>query len=152
MTDMLVRLYAVDEVPAVAGVTLRRPLMPERHRVLSWIGERFSPGWVSECEGAFALRPIACIIALREQELLGFGVYDSTALGVMGPFGVGEAARGSGIGRAICLAIAHEMRGRGYQYGVIGGAGPKAFYERALGATEIADSEPGMYRGMLPLR
>jgi ribosomal protein S18 acetylase RimI-like enzyme len=149
MSDMLVRLYAVDDVPAVPGVTLRRPLMPEQHRVLQWIGERFSPGWVSECQGAFALRPIACIIAVRDAEILGFGVYDSTALGVMGPFGVSEAARGSGIGRAICVAVAHEMRARGYQYAVIGSVGPRDFYERALGATDIADSEPGMYRGML---
>lgn len=149
MSDMLVRLYAVDDVPSVPGVTLRRPLMPEQHKVLQWIGERFSPGWVSECQGAFALRPIACIIAVREQEILGFGVYDSTALGVMGPFGVGEEARGSGIGKAICLAVAHEMRARGYQYAAIGSVGPSAFYERTLGATHIADSEPGMYRGML---
>lgn len=152
MTDMLVRLYAVDDVPSVSGVTLRRPLMPERHLLLSWIGERFSPGWVSECAGAFALRPIACIIAVRDQEILGFGVYDSTALGVMGPFGVSEAARGSGIGRAICLAIAREMKAKGYAYAVIGAAGPRQFYERALAATEIADSEPGMYRGMLDVR
>lgn len=152
MTDMLVRLYAVDDVPNVAGVTLRRPLMPERHVLLSWIGERFSPGWVSECAGAFALRPIACIIAIREQEIVGFGVYDSTALGVMGPFGVSEAARGSGVGRAICLAIAHEMKAKGYQYAAIGAVGPRRFYERSLGATEIAGSDPGMYRGMLPLR
>jgi hypothetical protein len=149
MSDMLVRLYAVDDVPTLAGVTIRRPLMAEQHTVLEWIGERFSRGWVSECQGAFALRPIACVIALRDSEILGFGVYDSTALGVMGPFGVSEAARGSGIGGGICLAVAHEMRGRGYQYAVIGGVGPKAFYERTLGATEIADSEPGMYRGML---
>jgi hypothetical protein len=152
MTDMLVRLYAVDDVPSVPGVTLRRPLMPERHLVLAWIAERFSPGWVSECAGAFALRPIACIIAVREQEILGFGVYDSTALGVMGPFGVGEAARGGGIGRAICLAVAHEMRAKGYQYAAIGAVGPREFYERTFGATEIAGSDPGMYAGMLPVR
>jgi ribosomal protein S18 acetylase RimI-like enzyme len=149
MSDMLVRLYAVDDVPSVPGVTVRRPMMPEQHTVLEWIGERFSRRWVSEAQGAFALRPIACIIALRDTEILGFGVYDSTALGVMGPFGVSEAARGSGIGRAICLAVAHEMRSRGYQYAVIGSVGPKAFYERTLGATEIADSDPGMYRGMI---
>jgi hypothetical protein len=151
MTDMLVRLYAVDDVPSLAGVTLRRPLMPERHVLLAWIGERFSPGWVSECAGAFALRPIACIIAVREQEILGFGVYDSVALGVMGPFGVSEAARGGGVGRAICLAVAHEMKAKGYQYAAVGGVGPRRFYERALGATDIAGSDPGMYRGMLPL-
>lgn len=149
MTDMLVRLYAVGDLPSLPGVTLRRPLMPEQHRVLDWVGARFSRGWVSECQGAFALRPIACIIALREGEILGFGVYDSTALGVMGPFGVGEEARGAGVGRALCVAIAHEMRGRGYQYAVIGGAGPRDFYARTLGATEITDSEPGMYQGML---
>jgi hypothetical protein len=149
MTDMLVRLYAVGDVPAVPGVVVRRAMVPERHLVLPWIGERFSPSWVSECEGAFALRPVACVIAVREQELLGFGVYDSTALGVMGPFGVGEAARGAGVGRAICLAVAHEMRAKGYQYAVIGAVGPREFYERTFGAVAIPDSEPGMYRGML---
>jgi hypothetical protein len=149
MTDMLVRLYDVADAPPPAGVSIRRALMPEKSRVLSWIGERFSPGWVAECEGAFALRPIACVIALREQELLGFGVYDSYALGVMGPFGVGEDQRGSGVGRSLCVAVAREMSARGYQYAVIGQVGPQSFYERALGAIEIADSEPGMYRGML---
>ncbi len=149
MSDMLVRLYAIAETPELPGVTLRRALMPERHHVLRWVREHFSEAWVSECEGAFALRPVACVVALRGQELLGFAVYDSTALGVLGPLGVAESARGAGVGRALCVAVAQEMRSKGYQYGVIGWVGPAAFYERCLGATTIADSEPGMYRGML---
>jgi len=33
----------------------------------------------------------------------------------------------------------------GYAYGIIGGAGPTEFYERAVGATVILDSVPGIY-------
>jgi hypothetical protein len=149
MTDMLVRLYDVADAIAPDGVSVRRALTPEKALILRWIRERFSATWVAECEGAFALRPVACVVALRGQELLGFGVYDSMALGVMGPFGVDEAQRGSGVGRALCVAVAREMSAKGYQYAAIGQVGPKEFYERALGAVEIAGSEPGMYRGML---
>lgn len=149
MTDMLVRLYDVPALAEADGFVVRRALTPEKARILSWIGRRFSPGWVSECEAAFALRPVSCVIALREQELLGFGVYDSLALGVMGPFGVRDDQRGTGVGRAICLAVAEQMLGKGYQYAVIGQVGPRAFYERVLGAVEIAGSDPGMYRGLL---
>jgi hypothetical protein len=41
------------------------------------------------------------------------------------------------------------MRSKGHHYAVLGWVGAAAFYERCLGATTIADSEPGMYRGML---
>jgi hypothetical protein len=33
----------------------------------------------------------------------------------------------------------------GYAYGIIGGAGPTQFYERAVGATLIVESVPGIY-------
>ena len=33
----------------------------------------------------------------------------------------------------------------GYAYGIIGGAGPTEFYERAVSATLIPESVPGIY-------
>ena len=33
----------------------------------------------------------------------------------------------------------------GYVYGIIGGVGPAEFYAKAVGATLIADSSPGIY-------
>src|SRR5437868_3468718 len=103
MTDMLVRLYAVPASQPVSGVIIRRPLMPERHLLIEWVTKRFSKRWASECAGAFALRPIAGVVAIVDRQLSGFGVYDSTALGIMGPIGVREDLRGRGVGAAIVI-------------------------------------------------
>jgi hypothetical protein len=41
------------------------------------------------------------------------------------------------------------MREMGYVYGVIGRAGPIEFYQKAVGATVIPDSDPGIYTDLL---
>ncbi len=67
------------------------------------------------------------------------------------PIGVGEAARGKKVGKALLLACLHDMRVQGYGYAVIGGAseGVADFYRKTVGATIIEDSSPGIYKGML---
>ena len=80
---------------------------------------------------------------------------ESTARGVFGPTGVMKSARGQGIGLALLLRAMEDLRDRGYVYGIIGGAGPKEFYEKAVGAIPIANSlvkktgETGIYQDML---
>jgi hypothetical protein len=37
----------------------------------------------------------------------------------------------------------------GYAYAIIGDVGPSEFYERTVGATQIPNSEPGIYAGLL---
>ncbi len=61
-----------------------------------------------------------------------------------------EEERGRGVGRALLLACLWGLREMGYVYGIIGGVGPAEFYERAVGATLIPDSTPGVYAD--PLR
>lgn len=39
--------------------------------------------------------------------------------------------------------------GEVYGYAIIGWVGPAEFYAKAVGAVEIPDSTPGVYRGML---
>ncbi|MEO8397022.1 MAG: GNAT family N-acetyltransferase, partial [Chloroflexota bacterium] len=53
------------------------------------------------------------------------------------------------IGKALLLACLHDMLAQGYGYAIIGWAGPVEFYVNAVGAIEIPDSRPGVYRGML---
>ena len=153
MPDILVKLYELPNLDRsrtdAAGVTVRRPIAPEKHIVTDWIGQHFERAWVSEAERSFANQPITCFIAARDQELLGFACWDATALGVWGPTGVAEAARGKGVGAALLLATLHAMREQGYAYAVIGGAGPVEFYERIIGGIVIPGSWPGLYRGML---
>lgn len=156
MTDMLVRLYALpDAAPlrerlAGQGVLIRRCNPYEAHILEDWVGRNFSPKWVSECRIAMAHSPAGCIIATRQQRIIGFACFDVTARGFIGPMGVGDDERGSGIGRALLITAAEQLRALGYAYGIIGGAGPCAFYEHCVGAWPIPDSSPGIYVDLLP--
>ncbi|GAA5494972.1 Acetyltransferase (GNAT) family protein [Rubritalea squalenifaciens DSM 18772] len=156
MIDMLVNLYELPDSREIyekveqQGITLRRARAYERHIVAEWVGRHFSPKWVSEVKIAFSRQPVACFIATKDKEILGFACIETTAKGFYGPTGVGEAARGTGIGKALLFMCMEALRESGYVYGVIGGVGPREFYEKVCGATEIPNSDPGIYRDILP--
>jgi predicted GNAT family acetyltransferase len=156
MIDMLVRLYDLPpsaelyERVTSAGIVLRRPGAYERHLVADWVGENFSAKWKSEVEVAFARQPVSCFIATREQKILGFACYDTSAKGFFGPTGVAEAARGTGIGKALLFKALEGLRESGYAYGFIGGVGPREYYEKACGAVAVPGSDPGIYADLLP--
>jgi hypothetical protein len=113
------------------------------------VRQHFGEGWASECEVSFARLPISCFRAQRGQDVLGFACYDATAKGLFGPTGVLERERKQGIGTALLLVTLHAMAAEGYAYGIIGGAGPAAFYAKAVGAVPIAGSTPGIYANLL---
>ncbi|MBT8038030.1 MAG: GNAT family N-acetyltransferase [Verrucomicrobiae bacterium] len=156
MIDMLVRLYALPDTREMyagveeQGVILRRARAYERHIVAAWAGEHFSPKWESEVKVAFSRQPLTCYIATKDKEILGFACYETTAKGFFGPTGVSEQARGMGLGKALLFKCLEGLKDLGYVYGVIGGVGPRAFYEKACGAVEIEGSDPGVYRDILP--
>jgi len=153
--DMLVKLY---ELPASAatfdrlradGIAIRRALAPEKHKITLWVRDHFEEGWVGETEIAFARQPISCFIAVEEGRILGFACHDATLRNFFGPTGVEPQARNKGIGAGLLLACLEAMREQGYGYAIIGGAGPAAYYAKAVGAVPIEGSEPGVYRGLL---
>lgn len=153
--DMLIRLYDTElggERPTVvAPLTLRKPLGAEHDLVVAWVAQQFGAGWASEARAALTHRPITLYIATQGEPaaMLGFCAYDATARGLVGPIGVAEQARGSGIGAALLSACLHDMRAVGYAYAVVGAVGAPEFFHRVAGATEIERSTPGIYRGML---
>lgn len=155
MTDMLVKLYALPELEplikqqAELGIAIRRAMSPEKHIILKWVRTFFGASWESQCDLAMGRHPISCFIAVQENQIIGFACYDGTVKDVFGPTGVSEQCRGQGTGKALLLIALHDMHAQGYVYAVIGGAGPKDFYTKAVGAVEIADSSPGFYQGML---
>ncbi len=156
MIDMLVRLYDLPDAAtlyqdAVAhGVTLRRARAFEKHTVAAFAKTHFSEKWVSEVEVAMSRQPIACFIATRDQQILGFACYDTTQRGFFGPTGVSETARGLGLGKALLFKALEGLRDIGYAYAIIGGVGPKEFYAKTCGAIEIPGSDPGTYSDLLP--
>ena len=80
---------------------------------------------------------------------MGFAGYECTRRSFFGPTGVIENMQGQGLGTALLLACLWGLQEMGYVYAIIGGAGPVEFYEKAVGATVIPDSEPGIYTNLL---
>ena len=167
---MLVRLYALPELaPVLAALTphgleIRRAHQSEKHILADWVRCRFKESWAVGCETALDRRPVSCYIAVAKslpdpstndpyelppERLLGFACYDVASKGMFGPMGVREDYRRRGIGTALLLSCLYAMKDDGYAYAVIGWAGSIDFYTGAVGATVIAESEPGIFRGPL---
>jgi predicted N-acetyltransferase YhbS len=151
MPDMLVNLLKLPDAGALDrqlkndGVLIRRAWPFEISPIRSFIEQEFSIGWADEISVGFSNKPVTVFIATRDMNVIGFAAYECTSKAFFGPTGVSKAERGKGIGKLLLLASLQGLKELGYVYGIIGGAGPTEFYERAVGATVIAGSEPGIY-------
>ena len=155
MPDMLVNLLKLSpRAPSLlqlhsTDVEIRRAQPFEITPVRLFIEENFTVAWADEISVGFANKPVTVYIATRDSEVIGFAGYECTRRAFFGPAGVSESARGHGIGRSLLLACLWGLRELGYVYGIIGAAGPTDFYQRAVGAIIIPDSEPGIYTDLL---
>lgn len=155
MADMLVKLYDLKDdwgflaEQAKQGITIRKPLGPEKHLIINWVRDNFSNAWASEADVAISNTPMTCFIAVQDRTLIGFSCYDATALGMFGPIGVAESSRGKGTGKALLLASLLDMKLKGYKYAVIGMTELYEFYNKIAGAEVIPDSFPGFWKTWL---
>ena len=154
---MLVKLYGLPDSSgeaaalAAAGVTCRRAESYERSAVLDFMRRHF-PNWADEVAVGFARVPPTVYVASEAGGVIGFACYNVTRPDYFGPTGVLESERKRGIGKVLLLQCLEQLSSEGYAYAIIGGVGPAEFYEKAVGATLIPGSEPGIYAGMLRRR
>ena len=134
---------------ASAGITIRRAQPFEITRVRSFVEKSFSVAWADEISVGFANKPVSVYVAVVEREIIGFAAYECTRRSFFGPTGVMKKMQGRGIGKALLIASLSGLRELGYAYAIIGRAGPIEFYEKAVGAIVIPDSDPGIYTNML---
>ena len=155
MPDMLVPLLHLSPLEPLLtelssqGVIVRRAHPFEMSQIREFIIHNFGTGWADEVTPCYIRQPISLYIAIREGKVIGFGAYEATRRCFFGPTGVAEAERKKGIGKALLIACMWGLHDMGYAYGVIGGAGPVAFYEKAVNATIIPNSVPGIYENLL---
>ena len=151
--DMLVKLYEVQDCPELMeklkaeGIFIKKAMTPDLTKITSWVKETFGQGWADECTAA--ILSDGCWIAVKDKKVIGFACYDATMKDFFGPTGVQEDMRGHGIGKALLIRCLISMKERGYAYAIIGSAGPKDFYRKAVGAIGIEGSIPGAYRNMV---
>ena len=149
MSDMLVKLYQVqpdfelEKKLKAEGIVIKRALGLDKTEILDFVRTNFSNGWANECE--MGLFNDGCYIAVYEKKVVGFACFDATMKDYFGPTGVLKEMRGKGIGKALLLRCLHTMYERGYNYAIIGWAGPTKFYEKNCGAMLIHDSTPKSY-------
>ena len=155
MPDMLVKLYELaDDWQFVAeqkrlGVTVRKPIGPEKHLLVQWVTDNFGVAWTGETDVAFGNSPRTCFVAVNNQTIVGFACYDATALGFFGPVGVNRPHRRKGTGTALLMACLLDMKLKGYGYAVVGAVKDTDFYKHAVGAQKIPGSMPGLYHTWL---
>ena len=151
--DMLVKLYEIQDCPELMeklkaeGVLIKKAMTPDLTRITSWVRDTFGQGWADECTAGILGN--GCWIAVRDKKVIGFACYDATMKDFFGPTGVQEDMRGRGIGKALLIRCMISMKEKGYAYAIIGSAGPKDFYKKAVGAIPIEGSIPGAYRNMV---
>ena len=138
----------IDEIKA-AGVNIRRAQPFELTPVRHFIEQNFSVAWADEVSVGFAHKPVTVYIATRDGRVFGFAGYECTRKAFFGPTGMAASDRGRGVGQALLVAALWGLRELGYVYGIIGHAGPIEFYQQAVGAVVIPDSDPGIYEDLL---
>jgi GNAT superfamily N-acetyltransferase len=155
MPDLLVNLLKLPPLEPLmlamenAHILIRRAQPFELTRVRSFVEKTFSVAWADEISVGFANKPVSVYIAIVEEAIVGFAGYECTRRGFFGPTAVVEELQGRRIGKALLLAGLWGMREMGYVYAIIGRAGPVEFYQTAVGATAIPDSDPGIYTDLL---
>ena len=152
MGDLLVKLYELDfSYNLPEPFLIKRPIGPEKIKVVEWTRKNFGGLWASEVDVAFSHIPISMFVAYEKnnKEIVGFSCYDTTTRGFFGPVGVLEEFRGKGIGKALLIKTLEDMFNVGYAYAIIGDAGPVEYYKKTVGAIEIPNSKPGIYKDLL---
>jgi GNAT superfamily N-acetyltransferase len=139
LPDLLVPLFDLPQLEKPDEFRIGKPPSHQSHIVLAFIADSFSIGWKAEASVAFGSVPPTIVTALDEssERIAGFCCWDCTAKGFLGPIGVHDDFRGTGVGRAVVVAALHCMREAGYGYAVIGDAGPVEFFQRICDARII---------------
>ncbi|SFM47494.1 Predicted N-acetyltransferase YhbS, partial [Gracilibacillus orientalis] len=138
--DMIVSLkdYSFPNIPT-SNMTFRKAEQIDATSLKKFVEKEFGNGWLDSIENGFSKENIPLFIALDDEEIIGFACFDvvRNKKGLFGPMGTTYSKRVQGIGYTLLHLCLSEMNEIGYEYAVIGEAGPIEFYEKACNAVVI---------------
>ncbi|GAB6439198.1 GNAT family N-acetyltransferase [Bacillus luti] len=110
-------------------------------KLARFVNQEFGERWLHSIEYGFRTYKESLPIYIAEQEevIVGFACYDVVRgkKGLFGPMGTAKQNRVKGVGRQLLHHCLHSMKQGGYEYAIIGQAGPIEFYERNCDARLI---------------
>ena len=117
----------------------RRAEPTDRAALIDFVATQFGAGWVESIENGFAQVEIPIFLALDDGNIIGFACFDVSRnkKGIFGPMGTLKANRSRKVGYTLLHMALNEMNDIGYEYAVLGEAGPLEFYEKACGAVVL---------------
>jgi N-acetylglutamate synthase-like GNAT family acetyltransferase len=119
---------------------IRKVHKTDEENLVHFVEDHFSKEWSQTISDAFLLSDPSIYIALDKSENInGFAAFDiyKNKKGYFGPMGVSVSNRTKGLGYALLHHCLKDMKDIGYEYAVIGEAGPLEFYEKACQAAVI---------------
>ncbi|MUK88827.1 GNAT family N-acetyltransferase [Ornithinibacillus sp. L9] len=119
---------------------IRKAMKSDSDHLLSFIEKEFSSEWMRTIESGMQDEHPSIFIAIDDAEkIIGFAAYDvyQHKKCYFGPMGVAKRNRVKGIGYSLLHHCLKDMKEIGYEYAIIGGAGPMEFYEKACDAVVI---------------
>lgn len=137
--DMITHLGSYT-FPQMNTPFVRKVHQGDERELADFIEKNFSKEWEHTIQGGFQKEKPSIYIACDEEgRIIGFAAFDvcQNKKGYFGPMGVVKNRRVKGIGNALLHHCLKDMKEIGYEYAIIGGAGPIEFYEKACRAVVI---------------
>jgi N-acetylglutamate synthase-like GNAT family acetyltransferase len=126
--------------PDITSQLVRKVNKGDYNQLVQFVKIHFSKQWAQTIKEGFSLEEPTIYIAFGpEEEIVGFAAYDvfQNKKCYFGPMGVAKNNRIKGIGFSLLHHCLKDMKDIGYEYAIIGGAGPIEFYEKVCNAVVI---------------
>ncbi|MFB8328290.1 GNAT family N-acetyltransferase [Bacillus wiedmannii] len=121
--------------------TVRKASSSDFEKLASFVEAEFGERWLHSIAYGFRTYKdnLPIYIAEQEEAIVGFACYDVVRgkKGLFGPMGTAKQNRVKGVGKQLLHRCLHSMKQEGYEYVIIGQAGPIEFYERNCDARLI---------------
>ncbi|MEN2766109.1 GNAT family N-acetyltransferase [Ornithinibacillus xuwenensis] len=137
--DMITKLGNYT-FPKVETQFILKDMLQDKLPLVAFVEKNFSSEWSQTINGSFSIEEPNVYISFNDQnDITGFAAYDvyKNKKGYFGPMGVASENRLKGIGYSLLHHCLNDMKAIGYEYAIIGGAGPIEFYEKACHAIVI---------------
>ncbi|QWG63181.1 GNAT family N-acetyltransferase [Bacillus mycoides] len=139
--DLTVALTIFDPICNSLSCNIRKAIFSDFEKLARFVKDEFGERWLKSLDYGFRTYKEELPIFIAEQEgaIIGFACYDVVRgkKGLFGPMGTAKHNRVNGVGKTLLNHCLYNMKKSGYEYAIIGQAGPIEFYERCCNARLI---------------